>query len=287
MLPHHRHGTTPGRGRIRLCVETLERFQNEEIDGDLLLEEMVIKVALCGKEQSGKSAVLSRFTNGPFNWNEYETSIGLNLASASVHYHGSTEPLRVEVWDTSGETRFRTVVRSTEYYRKSSAVVFCYAVDEVMSTLIGAPISVIADSVFRPWVEDIFSSRKSKLLLPIACGTKCDLVAIGPGGECDLSIFNSKMELALTEALSNVGLKPHLPVKGFMTSAKLDTGISSLLQYVVDRCCAQVEAQDRDPLRERAAGGPRPGAIRLPSHLHIVAKEQEDQLNLRKGFCKT
>ncbi len=91
------------------------------------------------------------------------------------------------------------------------------------------------------------------------------------------------MELALTEALSNVGLEPLLPVKGFMTSAKLDSGISSLLQYVVHRCCTLVEVQDRDPLRERARL-PRPGAIRLPS---LVAKEQEEQLSLRNGFCKT
>jgi Ras-related protein Rab-6A len=76
-----------------------------------------IKVALIGDEATGKSAVITRYINDTFD-PSYASTIGIDFSSKTVVHEANT--YRLQLWDTSGQERFRSLIPS---YLRDSAVV--------------------------------------------------------------------------------------------------------------------------------------------------------------------
>lgn len=82
---------------------------------------MTCRIVTCGEASVGKTALLKRITLNRFNSNEPAT-IG------SDYYHYDTEVegrhIEIQIWDTAGEERFRSVVPI--YFRNSTGAVLVF-----------------------------------------------------------------------------------------------------------------------------------------------------------------
>lgn len=82
---------------------------------------MTCRIVTCGEASVGKTALLKRITLNRFNSNEPAT-VG------SDYYHYDTEVegrhIEIQIWDTAGEERFRSVVPI--YFRNSTGAVLVF-----------------------------------------------------------------------------------------------------------------------------------------------------------------
>lgn len=82
------------------------------------------KIILLGDSSVGKTAIIQRFFQNDFQENHI-TTIGVDFRFKNVDIDGTVVSL--QVWDTAGSERFRTITSS--YYRGADAVIIVYAVD--------------------------------------------------------------------------------------------------------------------------------------------------------------
>lgn len=73
------------------------------------------KVILLGDIAVGKTSILSRFVDDKFT-SEYKCNVGVEFKVKSLYLDESTGA-DLQIWDTCGEERFRTITR--QYYRDS------------------------------------------------------------------------------------------------------------------------------------------------------------------------
>lgn len=89
------------------------------------------KVILLGPSGAGKSCMLHRFINSSWKILSSQT-IGVEFASKIVHIHprdpsrGTRKRIKLQLWDTAGTERFRSVSRS--YYRGAAGAILVYDV---------------------------------------------------------------------------------------------------------------------------------------------------------------
>jgi Ras-related protein Rab-4B len=99
--------------------------------------DFLAKIILLGPSGSGKSCLLHRFTHNEFRSLSSQT-IGVEFASkiirvgdTSVRGGGRTKRIKLQLWDTAGTERFRSVSRS--YYRGAAGAVLVYDVASLRS----------------------------------------------------------------------------------------------------------------------------------------------------------
>ena len=80
-----------------------------------------LKVVLVGDTKVGKSCVLSRFVQGTFDRNMPAT---IGAAFLTKVITTSTGPVRLQLWDTAGQEKFRSL--APMYYRSSSVAIMVY-----------------------------------------------------------------------------------------------------------------------------------------------------------------
>ena len=73
------------------------------------------KVILLGDIAVGKSSILSRFVDDKYT-NEYRCNVGVEFKVKSM-FLDENRGADLQIWDTVGEERFRTITR--QYYRDS------------------------------------------------------------------------------------------------------------------------------------------------------------------------
>ncbi|KAJ9646485.1 GTPase Ypt4 [Coniosporium tulheliwenetii] len=90
------------------------------------------KIILIGPSGSGKSCLLHRFTHSTFRTLSSQT-IGVEFASKVVRVGSGSRRKRIklQLWDTAGTERFRSVSRS--YYRGAAGAVLVYDVSDPAS----------------------------------------------------------------------------------------------------------------------------------------------------------
>ena len=74
--------------------------------------ELVYKILLLGDSEVGKSCFLMRYSDNIFVEN-YITTIGLDYKLKYVQLD-SGETIKVQLWDTAGQDRYRTIAKN--YY---------------------------------------------------------------------------------------------------------------------------------------------------------------------------
>jgi small GTP-binding protein len=84
-----------------------------------------IRVAFCGDLSVGKSSIIKRFATGTFNEFVRGTVAGV-FHSQFVSLNGET--ISLEIWDTAGAERYRSVIPA--FFKNAAAVVVVYDITE-------------------------------------------------------------------------------------------------------------------------------------------------------------
>jgi len=118
----------------------------------------LFKIILIGNPGVGKTCLVQRFKNGIFI-ERCGSTIGVDFATKTIKLDGKI--VKLQVWDTGGQERFRTITQS--YYRNANGIVIAYDITK-------------RDSFkdIPHWIEDVrkYASTKSLKLL---IGNKRDL----------------------------------------------------------------------------------------------------------------
>jgi len=119
----------------------------------------ILKVVFVGSTGTGKSSIICRAVDGEFSESTLRT-IGVDFRIINTKVNDVD--VRLQIWDTAGQDRFRTIVSS--YYRGAKCVVFVYDVSS-KDTLKDIPM----------WYEEVNKyGRKNPIVILV--GNKDDIV---------------------------------------------------------------------------------------------------------------
>ena len=96
----------------------------EKLSEDVKDYEKSIKIILLGDANVGKSSVIDRLKNNPFNYNKQPT---LTLEHYNLIIKINTFILRMQIWDTAGQEKFDSI--TSTYYKSTDVAIFVYSID--------------------------------------------------------------------------------------------------------------------------------------------------------------
>lgn len=168
-----------------------------------LEHDLIVKSILVGDSGVGKSSVLMRFTSGDFS-HHYVSTVGVDYANCTFDRQGKI--IRMQIWDTAGQDRFKTISRT--FYRGVHGCALVFAVDDAES------FERVAD-----WAKEVtqFGSADTPFIL---IGNKADVPAT--------------LRQVPTEAAQQLAQK--LGCEYIETSAKADTNIGAAFAKLAESC---------------------------------------------------
>ncbi|ORZ12668.1 P-loop containing nucleoside triphosphate hydrolase protein [Absidia repens] len=117
------------------------------------------KLVFLGEQSVGKTSLITRFMYDTFD-NTYQATIGIDFLSKTM-YMGDNRALRLQLWDSGGQERFRSLVPS--YIRDSAVCVIVYDISSRASFL-----------NTNKWIDDVRAERGDDVIL-VLVGNKSDL----------------------------------------------------------------------------------------------------------------
>jgi Ras-related protein Rab-6A len=164
------------------------------------------KVCVIGHYGVGKSSLLQRFRYGIFEEN-MQATIGVDFLSKTLFYfddEGNNQMMRLQIWDTAGGERFRSLVPS--YAR--SANVFLVVYDVCVRDTFHA---------IHHWVDMIHTEHNEGHVVLILVGNKCASAKV----QREVSYADGKQ------------LADHLRMDAFIeTDAKYDIRVTDTFELV-------------------------------------------------------
>jgi Ras-related protein Rab-1A len=88
----------------------------------------LFKVVILGSSGAGKSSLLLRFADNFFT-TDFISTIGVDFKIRRLDVDG--DAVKLQIWDTAGQDRFRTIVRS--YYRGANGIILVYDITDRQS----------------------------------------------------------------------------------------------------------------------------------------------------------
>ena len=119
--------------------------------------DVLCKILIIGDSTTGKTCLLRCFTGEEFS-SVFISTIGVDFKTRTVEMDGAK--IKLQVWDTSGDARFRTLTRA--YYRGAAGVIITYSATR-KETFDNLPY----------WIEDAKEIGQSDIKLMVV-GTGCD-----------------------------------------------------------------------------------------------------------------
>ncbi|CAK73115.1 unnamed protein product (macronuclear) [Paramecium tetraurelia] len=104
-----------------------------------LISDYLFKVLLIGNSGVGKSCMLMRFSENQFR-NHFYNTIGVDFKIKVFQIDRST--VKLQIWDTAGQDRFRTITSS--YYRGAQGIIIVFDVTDRESF-----------NQIRQWIQEI------------------------------------------------------------------------------------------------------------------------------------
>ena len=92
--------------------------------------DFVFKILMIGDAGVGKSSILQQFTDGYFSEN-LQSTIGVDFkvkVMTVMDPEDKPKRIKVTIWDTAGQKRFRTLTSS--YYRGAQGIILVYVISE-------------------------------------------------------------------------------------------------------------------------------------------------------------
>ncbi|CBY08421.1 unnamed protein product [Oikopleura dioica] len=119
--------------------------------------DLSLKILLIGDSGAGKTSLLLRYSNNKFESSMIAT-IGIDFKIKTIVVKGKR--IKLQVWDTAGAERFRTMTQS--YYRGSNGIMLVF---DIMSEKSFENISY--------WLESIQTHAPEEITAALV-GAKCD-----------------------------------------------------------------------------------------------------------------
>jgi len=163
------------------------------------------RIVLVGDPTVGKTTILLRFVDNVFMADNVSTS-GATEKSRTVNF--GKKIVRLNLVDTAGQERFRTVSKS--FYSDADGVVIVYDQSNEKSFL-----------NVSPWLREVEKFAQKEHLYKVIAGNKADLNGIVP--------TDNGKHLATEQG-----------TQFFHTSAKNDTNIDQLFQHLVQTLGARL-----------------------------------------------
>lgn len=85
------------------------------------MEEHIFRIIIVGDTCVGKSCILLKYTDDIFK-ETHDVTLGVEFGTKSILIEGT--PIKLQIWDTSGQESFRSITRS--FYRRADAVVLAF-----------------------------------------------------------------------------------------------------------------------------------------------------------------
>ncbi len=156
----------------------------------------LFKIILVGDSGVGKSNILGRMTRGEFS-QDSKATIGVEFSTKHTIVNSGSNSVKVkgQIWDTSGQERFRCI--TSAFYRGAVGVIVVY--DIAMRSSF--------DNI-QKWLDEI-KDRADPSIVTIIVGNKCDLdhlrtVKRQEGEDMAQELYVTFME---TSALDNRGIE--------------------------------------------------------------------------------
>jgi Ras-related protein Rab-1A len=159
-----------------------------------------VKVLMVGNSAVGKTSIMVRYLDD-FYVENFLPTVGIDFKTKVVGYSGQN--LKLNLWDTAGQEKFRTL--TTSYYKGANAVIFVYDITDRSSF-----------SQLRDWILET-KKYVGNDYIGIITGNKLDLE--------EKRVVQTNELLLLAEDLE-------MPI--FEVSAKTGDNINEMFETVVD-----------------------------------------------------
>jgi small GTP-binding protein len=81
------------------------------------------KIVLVGQSGVGKTNIITKYVNNEFS-EETESTNGASFASKEISYENLKKTLKMEIWDTAGQEKFRSLTRF--FYKDAAIAILVY-----------------------------------------------------------------------------------------------------------------------------------------------------------------
>jgi small GTP-binding protein len=166
------------------------------------LYDCLFKILIVGDINTGKTSILDQFTNSHFD-GAYISTIGIDFNVKIISVNESA-CVKLQVWDTCGQERFRSLTRS--YYRDTDAIIIVYDITSRRSF-----------ENAKVWIKEV-EQYVDNDVLPVLVGNKSDL------------FINREIQYFEGYKLANDKF-----MEFFETSAKYDNNIETLFKFVATK----------------------------------------------------
>ena len=152
------------------------------------ISDVTFKVLTIGETEVGKTSILLRMTENKFI-DRSPPTIGVDFKSKLTKV--SNMPIRVNIWDTAGQEKYRKLTR--QYYRGANGILIIYDVNSVESF-----------SKISNWVEEIKADVNFNKISLVLVGNKTDLPYRAVSTQQGLALANKlNMNFVEVSALKN------------------------------------------------------------------------------------
>ena len=171
-------------------------YDEEEAEDDYNL----YKILLLGDTSVGKSCLLLRFCDNSFQ-EAHLTTIGLDFRLKTINLKDDRK-VKIQIWDTAGEDRFRSITRN--YYKGAKGILLIFDVtDKETFTHV------------RDWIERIHEESPEGITICLV-GNKIDM--------------NESRVISNEEGKK---IADEFKIPYFETSAKSNIGVEEVFTYLV------------------------------------------------------
>ena len=117
-----------------------------------------INIITLGESSVGKSSIINRYVENNFDYN-FVSTLGVDFRKKNINING--EDIRLKIWDTAGQEKFRSIQK--QYYRNSDGILLVFDVTKFETF-----------NVLEEWINNI-KNQTSNDIIVVLVGNKIDL----------------------------------------------------------------------------------------------------------------
>ena len=153
------------------------------------------KLVFIGDPGVGKTCIISRFLKGTFDA-EQITTVGASYASKTIKISETNESLTLDVWDTAGQEKYRSLTRI--FFQGAKLAILVYDITRKDSF----------ENLKNVWLKELKDHADKNVVLGVA-GNKSDLYEKEEVSEQEAREFAKSIGaiFCLTSAQSNSGIE--------------------------------------------------------------------------------